>query len=305
MMNRKYVKNRIESISENISVFNDHLENYYSNEAFFGPSVYFYRKVIAMVRKSKNYESLINDTGFIEYIYATLTSWGMHRMGPGGSKMEDYEKFKNSILSNKSVIIELSKFKLCDLNQDIRDSIEGKLKYLFSNLEVMRSKSKLVGNSKVIHYLLPDLCPPIDRQYTLRFFYGNLNKKNAPLFNKNEEINLFLEIFNYFLEICKELNLKLENYDINKAFNTSIPKIIDNAIIGFVRGKNLKREKAYHLENKIIKPPNKILHVHSIRCSKCGQYKAVRPDVYAKRIEKFGSEENLIKNYLCRECRKK
>jgi len=41
--------------------------------------------------------NIINDERFIEYIYATLASWGMHRMGPGSSKMEDYDKFKFSV----------------------------------------------------------------------------------------------------------------------------------------------------------------------------------------------------------------
>lgn len=45
--------------------------------------------------------------------------------------------------------------------------------------------------------------------------------------------------------------------------------------------------------------------VNSCVCSKCGAIKAVRPDVYAKRIEKFGSEDNLKKGYLCMECRPK
>jgi hypothetical protein len=40
-------------------------------------------------------------------------------------------------------------------------------------------------------------------------------------------------------------------------------------------------------------------------CSVCGEKKFTRPDVYQKRIEKFGSEEALIKGYKCRECRKK
>ena len=45
--------------------------------------------------------------------------------------------------------------------------------------------------------------------------------------------------------------------------------------------------------------------VNSCVCSVCGEEKGVRPDVYAKRIEKFGTEERLKKEYKCRECRKK
>lgn len=42
-----------------------------------------------------------------------------------------------------------------------------------------------------------------------------------------------------------------------------------------------------------------------IECTKCGEVKSVRPDVFEKRVEKFGSEAKLRANYLCRECRPK
>lgn len=45
--------------------------------------------------------------------------------------------------------------------------------------------------------------------------------------------------------------------------------------------------------------------VNSCICSECGEEKAVRPDVYAKRVEKFGSEEEMKKKYKCMECRRK
>ena len=40
------------------------------------------------------------------------------------------------------------------------------------------------------------------------------------------------------------------------------------------------------------------------KCSVCGKEKFTRPDVYKKRIEKFGSEEKLATEYKCRLCRK-
>ncbi len=45
--------------------------------------------------------------------------------------------------------------------------------------------------------------------------------------------------------------------------------------------------------------------VNSCICSDCGETKSVRAEVYAKRVEKFGSEENLKANYKCMECRRK
>ena len=41
----------------------------------------------------------------------------------------------------------------------------------------------------------------------------------------------------------------------------------------------------------------------SIKCTKCGDIKAVRREVFLKRIERFGSIGKLIANYRCQKCR--
>lgn len=42
-----------------------------------------------------------------------------------------------------------------------------------------------------------------------------------------------------------------------------------------------------------------------VKCCKCGNQKFTRDEVYQARIKKFGSEELMLKNYICRECKKK
>ena len=42
-----------------------------------------------------------------------------------------------------------------------------------------------------------------------------------------------------------------------------------------------------------------------IECVTCHEKMLVRPDVYAKRIVKFGSEEKLLAEYQCLDCRPK
>ena len=43
---------------------------------------------------------------------------------------------------------------------------------------------------------------------------------------------------------------------------------------------------------------------NTVRCIVCGKDKYTNQKVLQKRIEKFGSEEEMRKNYKCRECRK-
>lgn len=42
-----------------------------------------------------------------------------------------------------------------------------------------------------------------------------------------------------------------------------------------------------------------------IQCVKCKEMKAVRPEVFEKRVAAYGSEEKLRASYLCQKCRPK
>lgn len=120
------------------------------------------------------------------------------------------------------------------INEEDKERIKSKLAILYENLKVMESKAKLVGVSKVLHHLLPDLVPPVDRTHTLKFFYDRSN------YREKEGKEIFLKIFDAFYDICKKLNLTEK--DLKRRWDTSIPKLIDNAIIGYV-SKELKAKK--------------------------------------------------------------
>ncbi|KKN44320.1 hypothetical protein LCGC14_0694220 [marine sediment metagenome] len=62
-----------------------------------------------------------------------------------------------------------------------------------------------------------------------------------------------------------------------------------------------KKGKAEEKAEKKEKGPSK----SKITCTKCEEVKAVRPEVFDKRVEKFGSEEKLRAGYLCQKCRPK
>lgn len=56
-------------------------------------------------------------------------------------------------------------------------------------------------------------------------------------------------------------------------------------------------------KTETVKPEGKFSAKYC-KCSKCGKDKFTRPDIYQKRIEKFGSEKKLQEGYVCRECKK-
>jgi len=161
---------------------------------------------------------------FLDLVYATLATWGLDRMD-GKARLVDFDIFRNSIKDNLTILQELSRFKLNIINNEDKEEIKSKLAILYEKLKVMESRAKLVGVSKALHHLLPDLVPPVDRKYTLKFFYNRLD------YEEKEGKQKFLDIFDAFYEICKKLNLT--ERDLKREWDTSIPKLIDNAIIGY------------------------------------------------------------------------
>ena len=199
-------------------------------QKFNGPSAYFYQKVIDEIRENRNYASLFDNNIFIEYVYATLASWGMQRMDKN-TRMAEFHDFKNSIIENKDRFIRICHQKI---RTTILEGIEEEILSIFNSLKVMhRNKApKFVANSKVMHYLLPDLIPPMDKAHVYYFFYGRLNLKGKKYMPKiRDENKTFWEILLKFQEIANKLDLS--ERDLKNQWDTSIPKIIDNAIIGF------------------------------------------------------------------------
>ncbi len=136
-------------------------KSFYDAQVFGGPSLYFHlRSLDAAKRRDLD--------GVAESTYAVLASWGMHRMGPGGSKMCEFECFRASLQNVWPTVISLQ-----DKTPDtLTESDWSSLGEVFSKICCMASKTSLVGNSKVMAHLLPNLVPPVDREYTLKLLFG-------------------------------------------------------------------------------------------------------------------------------------
>ena len=63
---------------------------------FTGPSVHFYAKTLERAREIGLYR-MRDDSRFAELAYATLTAWGMHRMGPVVTKLPDFGTFRRAV----------------------------------------------------------------------------------------------------------------------------------------------------------------------------------------------------------------
>jgi hypothetical protein len=197
--------------------------SFYQAETFKGPSLYFHQRALA----TRNDPTSISH---LEYVYATLSSWGMHRMGGGGSKMLPFEEFSGSIHQLKAQIIEAKSYDF----REITETEWAILKDIFWGIKVMSSNTRLVGNSKVMHHLLPNIIPPIDREYTLDFIFGNKNIKNDI---ENEWMLMKAIISQFFIPIVSNPDFSvISDYWMKKIsiypWDTSTFKIVDNLVIG-------------------------------------------------------------------------
>lgn len=184
----------------------------------------YYRQIIDMHRTKKDLNYLLDDNKIYPLLHKTLEKWNMNQRE---AKLASVDTIKSSILSQRHNLLNLYNYKLHYLNKkQIFSEILPVISMVFRNLDIMVSQSRLVGVSKALHFLLPDLVMPIDNKFTLFFF-----KKFSA---KDKEFNTFEDIFIKTYRISRGLLLKDTDFG-GERWNTSIPKLIDNAIIGFYK----------------------------------------------------------------------
>jgi hypothetical protein len=212
---------KFKELKTNYASYLPHLKTLHID--FGGPSFYFHQQ--ALREASQNFLS----DRHIEMIYATLTSWGMHRMGNTKTKMVDFDDFKSHINDVSLDLIELKSTQLAHFSTQPTELLM-KVQAICFKLKVSISNSKIVGNSKALAHILPNLVPPIDRRYSIGFFSRKLNN-----FKDIEEEQLF---YGHILERCYEFIQVIKDDPkviIDDRFNTSLPKIFDNLIMLFLK----------------------------------------------------------------------
>lgn len=207
---------------------------------FGGPSIYFHVQCV------KEQRSNFLSERHIELIYATLASWGMHRMGDPRTtktKLNEYQDFRSSIINFRAELLDFVEIDFSDIDENEHSNIIKNLKKIYSKLKISISDSTIVANSKTLAHILPQLIPPIDRQYTIRFFTQDRHN----FYYKNGKYRLFQipndieSQFDLFVEICQKIKRLFDMVDRSimeiqlETFNTSYPKIIDNVIMAYVK----------------------------------------------------------------------
>jgi hypothetical protein len=192
-----------------------------------GHDLRLYREIIDMHRNSENIEDLLENEVFLRKLHETLGKWNMDQRR---AQLSFFEDFKRSIKFWKDYLVKLYQYKIYENIDNDMHEIEEMLEKIFCNVKIMQSKRRIVGVSKTLHFLLPDLIMPIDGKFTMSAIYGYNKFSNTP----EKEFVTFRQILREFLEITDRLQLSQADVD-GKNWNTSVPKLIDNSIIGLMK----------------------------------------------------------------------
>ena len=186
-----------------------------------------YWHLIEQYNNTPNYLRLFENSQYMSFAYDALKEF---KMDQRRARLVPYSQFESFLVSQKLRLHGLSRYKMEELTLDkmALSNLFSEFQVLFKQLNVMASGSKLVGVSKALHFMLPNLVMPVDGDSVLRFCYGS----NYVPPSLDAQFERFKEVFQRYTDLTRHLGLKVSNADGNW-WNISVPKRIDNAIAGF------------------------------------------------------------------------
>jgi hypothetical protein len=209
------------SFAECVTVFE-------ANRAFPGPSLYFHLRAIEQRRAHRTVGSLLDDRLFLEYVYAVLPAWGMHRMGRQAAKVGDFAQITTALTEKRPALEQLWPLRITTLSEQAACDAAALIWEVIAYIKVSMSQTQIVAGSKFLYHVLPDLVPPIDRRYTFRFFTGRQRVQSDRV--------AFLDWFPRMAGIGAYCDEPIrEAIDRGGYMATSAAKVIDNAIMGFMQ----------------------------------------------------------------------
>ena len=235
LTSRKPRRKRAERARSNVEAliadFANLVSRFERSSAFPGPSLYFHEQAIARRRGTLDRRTTCWPTSSSSSMCTRCCpAWGMHRMGKQAAKVGDFNVMVESFRAAAPAIEGLWDLHISRVPNGRSATPPRSIWSVLGALRVSTSATRIVAGSKALHHVLPDLVPPIDRQYTFQFFTGQKAVTTG-------DERAFLEWFPYLAEIGRRAATEIEDaLDRGGFMATGAAKVIDNAIIGFMQG---------------------------------------------------------------------
>ena len=180
-----------------------------------GPSLHFYHRILELRRQYPAVGRFLASDICMEILYAALVSWNMNSRG---ARMKDFDDFKSNLRANAARFNAVESA-APNFSRTNRRPVMDALSDLYDHLALMKTKGKLVANSKALHFMFPEICLPMDGTNTLKKLYGHAVESKMK----------YLEVLDFACDIIDGIPNPQEYLD--DRWNTSATKLVDNAII--------------------------------------------------------------------------
>jgi hypothetical protein len=147
-------------------------------------------------------------------------------MGPGNAKLRELAEIRDSVRAQARRLDELAALDITMVGQAETASVVERVWSVLTALRVSVAAAQIVANSKALHHLLPALMPPMDREYTYRFFYDRTMLSV-------DERTAFSEMFTRMVGVARARGSVIRGV-MDDAWNTGPAKVVDNAIVGYL-----------------------------------------------------------------------
>jgi hypothetical protein len=177
-----------------------------------------------LLKSRKQYggvKAFLDSDGCLKKIYDTLGYWGMNKRG---ARLKEFSEFSTTIRGVSSELMAIESA-IRSFSYTNRADMLKTLGNAYDNMHLMLTSMRFVSNSKCLHFLFPEVCVPMDGQYTLTTLYG----KNA-----KESKEIYLEIQDFSFDVMCQIKDPVPYID--DKWNTSKSKLVDNAIVLMTRG---------------------------------------------------------------------
>lgn len=178
-------------------------------------------RTIRRQRELGTLEATLEDEPFLSSLHETLKKWGI---GKRASRLVPFEAFSSAVRDRSAEIAALERSTLEDPSLDVDGTLDQLWK-LIHTMPIVENKAKVVAGTKSLHHLLPDLVPPMDRDWTGDFFIWSLNDF------QNRQRAIFEEGFRTFVHIARAVH---PSQYVGTGWRTCPAKILDNAVIGYM-----------------------------------------------------------------------